>query len=415
MPSEALVIRPNAPNPINRIPNITETQQILGHNTVKAQLNRLRHPPSVKAKTPVPRVAYTMMGHGYEETGHNTVPPGCILVVASKAGEEVYSANTIENNLKFISHENRQYIFDPLNYKQAIHRLFGPVTIFTEGDMYPSQTYKLLGIYPNQKLTDPAKGTLRKYTAFKTSGITRIDSDEFNETNLMRKLDQDYTYMTDFNKGLMPSIPSYNRRTSFRIYGDHVLRTPLLLLDGQVPDRNTMSALKAMSSEELESTYGTTPTQLNPLAERIIRSINLPELFTFSNAIVSRQSINSYLETDLANYKTQRPRPHSIRMDVEEYIEDMFVEDNLVFTQEQLFQMGGPGVYYNFVCRTIDETKYTPNPFKLKESNLQRISEAFTHRKAFYKNVFSSPEANNVPFKAGKRKTRRRKNKTQPL
>jgi hypothetical protein len=396
--SEALVIRPNMPNPINRIPNISETQEILGHNTVKMQLNRLRRGSVVKSKSPVPPIAYTMMGHGYEEKGTNTVPPGCVLVIASKAGEEVYSANTIENNLKFISHENRQYIFEPLKYKKEIHRLFGPVTIFTEGDIYPSLTYSLLGIYPNQKLKDASKNTVRKYTAFKTSGVTRIESDEFREAGLMRTLSKDYEYMRDFDKGVMPL---WRESFSFRVFGDHVLRTPFLLLDGIVPDRNMMKTIKTMSSDEKESAYGSIPTQLNPLAERIIRSINLPELFRFSNAIVSRTALYSYLETDLADYKTVRPRPHSVYMDVQDYIEDMFLEDNLIFTQTELFQKGGPGVYYNFVCRTMeDELNNTPNPFKLKASNLQRISEAVTHRKAFFKNVLSG--AGRKTYRKGK-------------
>jgi hypothetical protein len=279
-------------------------------------------------------------------------------------------------------------VLDPLNNKKAIYKLFGPVTIFTEGELYPDFSYSLLSYY-NELNLDDNRGGVGKYSLFKTSGLTRIIPG-LSEPQLISRLENEYKVLeTVLGTHALPGA------NTIRIINDLALKTPLLLVD----DRElNLKNIKAADPDRIAEIFKHNPTKLNPRAERLIRALNLPQLFKFSNVpeVVTQASLNLQLEDDLAAYKKVRPRPNSVDMDVHDYIKYFLADDYLDFTQEGLFEKAGPGVYYNFICRS--RSAGAVNPFKLAASNLQRISEAATHRKGFLHNVFSGAA----------RKTRRR-------
>ena len=397
MQSEALVIRPDSPNPINRLPNLRLGQKTLGHESAQTQLERLRHGHSV-AKAAVPPIAFTIMGHGLETTVYKVVPPGCVLVATTNAGASVSSRTAIQNNLKLLDENNRDYIMDPLNHKKEIYKLFGPVSIYTEGELYPDFSYSLLSYYKNLTLTDPVNRRKGKYTIFKTSGITRIENKLPVDPLLIERLKNDYTFMnTVFESEVVPQIPR-NKSGGFSIYNDNILNYPLYFLNGGEPN---LKKIRALDEDELKSIFKNTPTQISPSAYRVIRDIKLEDLFKFSNAIesLSQSSVRDEIHDDLRFYSEIKPRPFSLVMDIQDYIDDFLVDNYLDFTQERIFKEAGPGVYYNFVCRSIPKKNEKVGKFKLKTSNLHRISNVFTHRRVFVHNVLEG---------AG-RKTRRRK------
>jgi len=385
MQSEALVIRPVSPNPINRLPNLRLGQKTLGHESAQKQLNRLRHGVTA-AKASVPPIAFTIMGHGIETVVYKVVPPGCILVATANAGDTVSSRSAIQNNLKLIDMKNRDYILDPLNHKKEIYKLFGPVSIYTEGELYPDFSYTLLSYYKDLKLTDTATRRKGRYTIFKTSGITRIENKLPVDPLLIDRLNNDYTFMsTVFESEIVPQIPR-NKFGGFSIYSNNILNYPLLFINGRVPN---LEKIKALSDDELESIFKNTPTQITNEAYRIIRDIKLEDLFKFSNAIdsLSQSSVRKEIHDDLRLYSEIKPRPFSIEMNIQEYIDFFLADDFLDFTQERIFKEAGPGVYYNFVCRSIPKNDEKVGKFKLKTSNLHRISNAMTHRRVFMHNV----------------------------
>lgn len=385
--SEALVIRPDAPNPINRLPNLRSGQKVLGHLTPQMQLNRLRRGPGAASLSAVPPVAYTVIAHSDESPTYKTVPPGCILVIPASSGNSVSARVALRNNLKLLDAANRKYVLDPLNNKKAIYKLFGPVTIFTEGELYPDFSYSLISYYNDLELDDNMGG-VGKYSLFETSGLIRI-LPELSESQLISRLKNEYKVLETVLDG--QALPGANGM----IINDLALKTPLLLVDGR--DLN-LKKIKAADPDHIAEIFKNTPTKLHPRAEKLIRALNLPQLFKFSNVpeVVTQASLNLQIEEDLAAYKNVRPRPNSVNMDVNDYIKYFLAEDYLDFTQEELFEKAGPGVYYNFNCR--EKAAGASNPFKLAASNLQRISEAATHRKGFLHNVFSGAA----------RKTRRR-------
>jgi len=397
MQSEALVIRQDAPNPINRLPNLRIGQKILGHESLKKQLNRVRRGSAGHKVANVPPIAYTVMGHGNESAIYKTVPPGCILVVPTNSGNSVTATTAIQNNLKLLDEANKQYILDPLNHKKEIYKLFGPVTIFTEGELYPDFSYSLLSYYKALSL-DNAFGQTRKYTTFKTSGFTRISPDVPVDPLLIRSLENDYRVLHRILQTHMLPFSPQNMDGSVKLINEGLMKVPLLLVDGRKLD---LEKIKAADPDKIAEIFKKNPTRLYFEAERIIRQINLPNLFKFSNVpeVLTSEDVQKEIDADLIQYKIVRPRPNSVDLDVHDYIKFFLADELLDFTQMGLFEKAGPGVYYNFICRSNNSD--IPNPFKLKASNLQRVSEAATHRSIFMHNVFKNSH------KGAGRKTRR--------
>lgn len=382
--SEALVIRPNAPNPINRLPNLRESRKILGAQTGQTQLNRIRR-GQVGTKASVPPIAYTLMGHGNETAEYKIVPPGCILVVQASSGNTVSATTGVENTLKLLDDRNRRYVLDPLNNKREIYRLFGPVTIFTEGDLYPEFSYSLLSYYNDLELEDE-RGRLGRYAAFKTSGATRILPAVPVNPLLTQSLENDYRVLNQMlDNEMVPDVPQVQTGAiKIRLINEDFLKIPMLLVGGRTLN---LKKIRETDPNRIAEMFKTTPTELHPEAEAVIRRLNLSYLFKFSDALsdVKLSSVHAYIKRDLEDFKLIRPRPTLVDMDVRDYIQMFLVDDLLDLTQEGLFKKGGPGVYYNFICRSRGAS--TTNPFKLKASNLQRISEAATHRGEFIRNV----------------------------
>jgi hypothetical protein len=60
-----------------------------------------------------------------------------VLVVSAKSGDSVYRSTYLSNQLKYLDLTNQKAILDPAHHRAELFKLFGPVSIFTEGDEYP--------------------------------------------------------------------------------------------------------------------------------------------------------------------------------------------------------------------------------------------------------------------------------------
>jgi len=375
--STALTIRANSPQPINHVPNLPLHKQLLVAPPA-VQINQLRR--KRKPLSPVPRIAYTVMGHG-NEMAHlpRIVPKGCILIVPTKSGDKSITSTAITHNMRVLNKNYRQIILDPLNNSNELIDLFGPVSIFTEGQQYPNFSYSLFGMYKaNKKISEKTGRPISDKAKFRNSGVRRVTEEtNHSEELLYQTLLRDYYVFTN-QVGLAesPRAPANIRYLTL-----DKLSVPLLLVDGKLPD---MKKIKSMSFDECKEKFKDSMTQLNPEAETIIRKLNLPGLYTYSNAFDDRfttEWLNEIIEKDLKNFKVVRPRPAWVSTDVETYITDDIRYENMRITQEELFEKGGPGVYYNFICRSLVDQDGLPLdddvlPGKLSEKNMRRIGEA---------------------------------------
>lgn len=384
-----LAIRPNSPNPINRVPNQHRIPRILGHTSAKNVLNGFRQRVTKKKGNNVPRVAFTVMGHGLEKPDYKIMPKGCILVVPNFSGEGVLTAVSITDNLLLTQMDNRDFILDPLRYKKEIYDTFGPVTIFTEGEQYPNFEYKLFGFYNKREKSPNSKVP----TLLRQSGLVRINGDEPVNPLLINTLLSDLSVFRrkTANYQKIPGI------VKIRALTHEDFDTPVHLVDGLVPD---VSKYSGLTGKEIKSRFKGSILTINPKAEAIIKGLNLPELLKFSNGLEDKFTsawLAKIIANDLEYLTDSKPIDSWAGVTVGIYLDELLSEEQLVITQEDLFKLAGKGVYYNFICRNISQNEPPENPFKLGVAEMHRISEAETHRKGFLHNVLSGAGKTNMP------------------
>lgn len=347
---------------------------------MKKIVNSIRHRLPVK-KTKVPRVAFTVLGHGLEKPEYKVVPKGCILIVPTVAGAGIKKLEAIQNNLALMQMENRNFVLDPLSYKKEIYSMFGPVTIFTEGDLYPNFKYVPFGFYPSQVVLTKSGKKVKISSFFSQSGVIRIRGQKPVNTLLIDTLKSDESFLTGKNKHLQ-DIPGI---VKIRIMTDEEFDTPLYLVDGELPDISTYSEL---TDTEIEKRLKGHTITMNPAVEAIFSRLNLPELLKFSKGGgFNSDWLAKIIAEQIEFFKTVVPNDSWIYLTVGTYLDEI-LSDMFVITQEELFEKEGRGVYYNFVCRKITQDNAPVNPFKLGVAELHRIYEA-EKRKVFLRNVFS--------------------------
>jgi hypothetical protein len=388
-PSTALVIRQNRPKPINMIPNQGTRRNIPGHNSARNALNKLRKRTVKNTASPVavPPVAFTVMGHGLEKPEYKIVPKGCILVVPTISGAGAKAIVSITNNLKLMEKDNRKFILDPLRYKKKLYEMFGPITIFTEGDAYPNFNYRLFGFYNSRAIQGKKLGG-NLLSLLRHSGFVRINGDEPVNPHLVNTLLSDRSVFTQkyTHHQESPDI------VKVRNIDDEMFDTPIHLVDGVVPD---VSIYDGMNDKTIQERFKGRVLTINPKAEAIIKKLNLPELLKFSNGFtneITNKFTSSWLEKivtdDLEHFRETKPIDLWVKDTVGTYLDEVLADD-FVVTQEELFERAGNGVYYNFICRKISENDAPANPFKLSIAEMHRISEAEIQRKRFLRNVLT--------------------------
>ena len=339
--------------------------------------------------------AFLMMGHGSELKEYKKVPKGCVLVVPTKSGETVVQRTFSSNQLKFLDSANRNAILDPTHHKAELFKLFGPVSIFTEGDLYPEFYYSLFNYHPSRSYVNPRTGLQKQTTASAfLSGIVMLEGDAPAEPLLIESIRHMSSGHEEFKKTPKPGtvIP--------RRFHEQLLATPLFVADEPV-DRE-------MNTSERKRLYKDIITRLNPEAANSIRKLRLPELFKFSS-IPTADSVDERIKEDLEDCSVERPRPVSISTTVGDYIQEILPEENMTSSQEEVFELGGPGVYYNFVCRSMTPNS-EPTPFKLTTAAMHGIYEAESRRKTVVRNAYltrktSSKRKTSSIKRSSKRKT----------
>jgi hypothetical protein len=327
----------------------------------------------------VPPVAFTVLGHGSEKPEYKIVPKGCILVVPTVSGIGAKTIVSITNNLILMQMANRDFILDPLRYKKELHAMFGPLTIFTEGEQYPNFEFKLFGFY-NARALQPGN---KRPSLIRQSGFVRINRGEPVNPFLINTLLSDRSVFTGKNTHYRKS-PGI---VKVRALKDEEFDTPVHLVDGLVPDVSIYDGLKA---KEIKTRFKGSILTINPEAEAIINRLNLPELLTFSNGLEEKFTsawLTKIVDNDLEYFRESKPINSWAGVTVGTYLDELLSEE-FVITQEELFEHAGKGVYYNFICRNISQNQQA-NPFKLGVAEMHRISEAETHRKGFLHNVLS--------------------------
>jgi hypothetical protein len=375
----------------------------LGHKSPKSILSEFRHRGTFK-KNNVPPVAFTVLGHGLEKPEYKVVPKGCILIVPTVSGVGAKATVSITNNLILTHLPNRNFILDPLRYKKELYSMFGPVTIFTEGDLYPNFKYKLFGFY-NARTIQPDR---KRPSLLRQSGFISIKEDEPVNPQFINTLLSDRSIFTGKNTHYQksPGIVKVRRLT------DEEFDTPLHLVDGLVPDLTKYDGLNGnglngnglngngLNGRAIKTRFKGSVLTINPEAEAIITRLDLPELLKFSNGLEDTYNsswLSKIVADDLEYFRESKPINSWVGVTVGTYLDELLSEQ-LVITQEELFERAGKGVYYNFICRNISQNDSPENPFKLGVAEMHRISEAETHRKGFLHNVLN-----------GAGKTRRRR------
>jgi len=377
----SLVVRPGAPFPINMIPNQHPRDLMLGRKSAKSALNIIRHRVTVK-KNNVPRVAFTVLGHGLEKPEYKVVPKGCILVVPTVSGRGAKAIVSITNNLLLMKMDNRDFILEPLRYKKELYDMFGPVTIFTEGDAYPNFKYRLFGFYNSRAIQKSSGGDLP--SLLRQSGFVRINGDEPVNHLLVNSLLSDRSVFTK----KYPHHQESPGIVKVRSLTDAEFDTPIHLVDGEVPD---VSIYDGMNTKAIKTRFKGSMMAINPKAEAIISRLNLPELLKFSNGFKYKFTsawLEKIVDDDLEYFREQKPIDSWVSVTVGTYLDEL-LSDEFVVTQEELFERAGKGIYYNFICRNISQNDAPANPFKLSVAEMHRIFEAEMGRKGFIRNVLT--------------------------
>jgi len=342
------------------------------------------------------------MGHGSELKEYKKVPKGCVLVVPTKSGETVVQRTFSSNQLKFLDSANRTTILDPTHHKAELFKLFGPVSIFTEGDLYPEFYYSLFNYHPSRSYVNPRTGLQKQTTASAfLSGIVMLEGETPADPLLIESIRHMSSGHEEFKKTPKPGtvIP--------RRFHEQLLTTPLFIADEPVNRlslKGRPEGSQEMNTSERKRLYKDIVTRLNPEAANSIRKLRLPELFKFSS-IPTADSVDERIKEDLEDCSVERPRPVSISTTVGDYIQEILPEENMTSSQEEVFEMGGPGVYYNFVCRSMNLNS-EPTPFKLPTAAMHGIYEAESRRKTVVRNAYLTRKT------SSKRKTSSSKKQT---
>jgi hypothetical protein len=348
---------------------------------------------------PVPPIAFLMLGHGSQPVEWKTVPKGCVLVVSAKSGEPVMQRELSPKQLRFLDLANRDAILDPVHHKGELYKLFGPVSIFTEGDLYPDFHYSLLNYHPSKPYIHPKTGIPRiSKPVINLSGIVKLEGDTPANPDLIESIK------------FVSSGPEYFKRGPKQGAIAPLILDPIDLdeqffvsaeKDEELPD---VSVLQSMSSEELNRKFKKFKIKVNPFAVDVLQAIDIPRMFKFSNNdSINSDWIDEIIQLDLEEFSEEGPRPSLVDATVVGYIEDILTEP-LGFSQEYLFEKCGPGVYYNFICRSM-ESNSTTNPFQVTNATLQGISEAEGTRKHVVRKGYNGT--------AGRRENQRISLKTQ--
>ena len=291
--------------------------------------------------------AYTVMGHGNEDpTQLYKVPKGCTLIVAAHSSEAARLRAVLTKTIQLLYPENRSIILDPLKFKSDIFELFGSVAIYTEGEEYPNYTYQLLNYYKGNE----EKGLNNMLIKSGFIDVTLADKKFIFETN---------EALNNIKKHFIKNYTTV--------------------------DYNTPLFVKGV---------------FNPVAEELIRSFNIPQLF--NNSVVMRSSdINKILEKLI-----QYIRPKMIKYKQSTVKDFMIIlSQKTIISQKQIFDMVendklSPGIFYNFVCRKTNQMLEDSNLLqpvsKLAPEIRGRISEAAIQIRRLLTNVFTKSKN---PFK----------------
>lgn len=318
---------------------------------------------------PVEKMAFTTIGHGAETTKFRTVPPGCVLVVAAKSGNSMPSTTGDNLQLKLMDINNRQIILDPLNNQKQIYDLFGAVTIFKEGDIYPEFEYDLLEYMGYRRAILGNGDRPRMLDArVSVSGAVAIDS----SNPVVPRLQNSIVSRIMFDEGYanLPEDAVDPLEMSQKF-----INTPIFLVGGNVP--NVGKIMKTVDPRVASTTLDNFSV-LNPDAKAKILSLDISKFFQFSN-LPSRDWIRHTIQNLLDGFEQYKRRPIlDSTLTIQNFLETIGRKCRI--TQGELFNVGGSGVYYNFVCRVR-----TNRNGALK----QRIAEAEGHRKSLVRAKFT--------------------------
>lgn len=269
---------------------------------------------------------------------------------------------------------NRQYVLDPTRHQREIFDLFGPVSIFKAGDYYPEFEYTLLEYMPPRKYLieygNEGRRFEQQYPArVSVSGVIAMDSHTPVDPHLVDSIKGRIMFDQEY-----PNLP-HGAVVPVDIE-DEFYNQPLLLVGGRVPDiaRITKTVPPEAAATQLDEV-----STLNPDVVEKLLELDLPRFFRFSDIATSdwcRARVDEYL-----NPFTEVKRRPIIKstFTVKSLLE--YLSRKSTITQDQLFAAGGPGIYYNFVCR--NRTNSDPG---IK----QRIAEAEGHRKSLVRAKFGT-------------------------
>jgi hypothetical protein len=288
-----------------------------------------------------------------------------------------------------------------VNHKAELYKLFGPVSIFTEGETYPEFHYTLFTYFSENSGKDPNTGMMVKIKpVLKLSGIVKLEGEIPADPLLIESIGRGSA-----RRDLYKNKPTPGVIRPLVLFPEE-LEIPFFLVDDEEPD---IMAIENMSNDEFNNRFENSVITLNPDAYDLFMTEHLLNLisgmFKFSNAFNNNYLnpiwIKEIIEKDLKKFSEKNPKPELVTMTVGDYIEDLLTEP-LEFTQEELFMKCGPGVYYNFICRTT-RSDTNRNPFHLTKGALQAISEAETVRKNVVRKGYNG--------KGGKRNQRKQRNR----
>ena len=265
--------------------------------------------------------------------------------------------------------KNRHIILDPLNNQKQIYDLFGPVTIFKEGDIYPEFSYDLLEYMPLRRAILGEGNMPRLLDArLSVSGTVAIDSVYDVEQRLMDSIKARIM----FDEGY-PNLPK--GAVEPLEMSDTLINTPIFLVGGLLP--NVRKIMKKVDPRVASTTLDEFSV-LNPDAREKILELDLVNFFQFSN-LPSADWIRHTIQNLLDEFEQYKRRPIlDSTLTIGNFLE--MLGRRCRISQAELFNVGGSGVYYNFVCRSrLNSTG----------SLKQRISEAEGHRKSLVRAKFT--------------------------
>ena len=290
--------------------------------------------------------AYTILGHGSELSTSFKVPHGCMIISLGHPGELILGDRyiaLIENMVNM----DMNILLNPLEHKRELFEAFGALSYHGPGEMCPEYQYNLLSAIDTTYNSELEHNNI--YSAYPGSGIVNIST--------LQHYAKD-TYIGDFDYYEKKAMNKFKTIKTVNEYNHHLI---MIIMD---------------------------------MFHNNLVPINIKDILTKDVLHTIHMKYEKYYEEELRqgpNYEYFE-EPEIQKMIYMEALQYLYKSPHMQVSQRVLCNTL-PGIYYNFVCKSMDTMTHFYNWNNMREKiptipELKRLIKK-NPENAKYKNMLS--------------------------